>query len=61
MEMPVVYISLRSMFKAFERAGIPEANLCTYCIGGKYPFADYATGLPVGASAQLDLLQVEGS
>ena len=61
MGMPVVYISPQGMFKAFERAGIPEANLCTYCIGGKYPFTDFSTDLPVGVSAQLDLLQVEAT
>ncbi len=59
MEMPVIYISSQSMLKAFERAGIPDSSLCTYCIGGKYPFADSTSGAPAGASAQLNLLNVE--
>lgn len=38
MGMPVVYISTKGMLKVFNRLGIPEENLCTYCIGGKHPF-----------------------
>jgi amidophosphoribosyltransferase len=36
--MDVVYLSLEEMLSAFEKAGMPRQNLCTYCIGGKHPF-----------------------
>lgn len=36
--MPVVYLSVEGMLKAFEMLGINRKNLCTYCIGGKHPF-----------------------
>jgi amidophosphoribosyltransferase len=38
MGMHVVYISSKGMLKVYEELGIPEENLCTYCIGGKHPF-----------------------
>ena len=47
MEMPVVYISTEGMLKAFEEAGIPESSLCTYCIGGRYPFSDFVKSAPL--------------
>ena len=37
-KMPVGYISPRGMSKAFARLGLPDDNLCTYCIGGEHPF-----------------------
>jgi amidophosphoribosyltransferase len=36
--MEVCFLSPEGMLKAFERAGIDRKHLCTYCIGGKYPF-----------------------
>lgn len=38
MGMPVRYLSIKGMLKAFVKAGLPAKNLCTYCIGGKRPF-----------------------
>jgi len=40
MGMQVVYISFEGMLNVYERLGIPQDSLCTYCIGGKYPFHD---------------------
>ena len=60
MKMPVVYISQQSMMKAFEMAGISENSLCTYCIGGRYPFADFVPSIqPTSASEQLNLLNAD--
>jgi amidophosphoribosyltransferase len=39
MGMPVIYISTEGMLKVFKKLGIPERNLCTYCIGGMHPFS----------------------
>ena len=36
--MQVYYLSKDGMFNAFERAGIKQENLCSYCLGGKHPF-----------------------
>jgi len=36
--MPMYYISLEGMLKAYENLGISEENLCTFCIGGEKPF-----------------------
>lgn len=36
--MPIVYISLEGMLKAYKKLGIPKKDLCTYCIGGDHPF-----------------------
>lgn len=36
--MDVHFLSSDGMFKAFERAGMKRENLCSYCIGGEYPF-----------------------
>jgi amidophosphoribosyltransferase len=38
--MPIKYLSVEGMNRAFEIAGIPPKNLCTYCIGGEKPFDD---------------------
>lgn len=38
MRMQVVYISSEGMLNVYKELGIPEENLCTYCIGGKNPF-----------------------
>jgi amidophosphoribosyltransferase len=38
MGMPIIYISLKGMLRVYEKLGIAEENLCTYCIGGKHPF-----------------------
>ncbi len=40
MGMQIVYISSQGMLDVYEKLGIPEGNLCTYCIGGKHPFGD---------------------
>ena len=57
MNMPVVYLSIEGMLRAFERAGVGGDQLCTYCIGGQHPFVDF---IPVeqlkGTTAQLKLL-----
>ena len=34
----VVYLTKEGMLKVFERLGIPSDHLCTYCIGGPYPY-----------------------
>ena len=57
MGLDVVYISPEGMHRAFARAGMPEDQLCTYCIGGQHPFS----GIDVKNQAdepedQLDLL-----
>jgi amidophosphoribosyltransferase len=36
--MRVVYLSVEGMLRAFEKVGLPRTSLCTYCIGGEYPF-----------------------
>ena len=59
MKMPVVYLSPSSMLAAFERAGISQPHLCTYCIGGSYPFAEQAVGDAAKATAQLELLEIK--
>ena len=57
MKMPVVYLSLAGMLKAFKKAGIPENQLCTYCIGGGHPFASFSPiAHTMRATVQLDLL-----
>jgi len=37
-KMPLGYISRGGMLQVFEKLGLPEENLCTYCIGGQHPF-----------------------
>lgn len=37
--MPIYYISLEGMLSAFRDSGINPKDLCTFCIGGKKPFA----------------------
>jgi glutamine phosphoribosylpyrophosphate amidotransferase len=56
MGMPVVYLSPEGMLRAFARAGVFAENTCTYCIGGKHPFAGATPG-----HSQLDLLGEVGS
>ena len=34
----VVYLTKEGMLKVFERLGISSDHLCTYCIGGPYPY-----------------------
>ena len=41
-----------------EKAGIPPGHLCTYCIGGAYPFPDQVAGAAAKATAQLELLEI---
>ncbi|MSR84582.1 MAG: hypothetical protein EXS58_16975 [Candidatus Latescibacteria bacterium] len=55
--MPVAYISVEGMLAAYERSGMPEKNLCTYCIGGRHPFVG-CDGyiMPKVATVQLSLL-----
>jgi len=36
--MPIVYLSIEGMMKAFAEVGLKMNQLCTYCIGGKHPF-----------------------
>jgi glutamine phosphoribosylpyrophosphate amidotransferase len=48
MKMPVFYISIEGMLRAFEKVGIPREDLCTYCIGGKHPFQELASSKPRG-------------
>ena len=55
MGMPVVYISIAGMKRAYERLGLDANRLCTYCIGGDHPFRD-RQALETGAVDQLDLL-----
>jgi amidophosphoribosyltransferase len=38
MGMPVIYISTEGMLEVFNKLGIPEKHLCSYCIGGEHPF-----------------------
>lgn len=38
LEVNVYFLSVSGMFKAFERCGVKRENLCSYCIGGEYPF-----------------------
>ena len=56
MGMPVVYLSPEGMLRAFARAGVFAENTCTYCIGGRHPFAGATPG-----NSQLDLLGEVGS
>ena len=35
----VVYLTTEGMLKVYQRLGIAPDNLCTYCIGGPYPYA----------------------
>ncbi len=54
-EMPVVYLSREGMHKAFARAGLREQDLCTYCIGGRMPFAADGSLMQIADRPQLDL------
>ncbi|VVB80113.1 Amidophosphoribosyltransferase [uncultured archaeon] len=36
--MQVYFLSPSGMFRAFERCGMKRENLCSFCIGGSYPF-----------------------
>jgi len=36
--MQVYFLSPEGMFRAFERAGMRREHLCSFCIGGEYPF-----------------------
>lgn len=57
MGIAVVYISVEGMLRAFAQAGLPERQLCTYCIGGRHPLATCDSYIaPRAATAQLDLL-----
>ena len=55
MGMPVVYLSREGMLRAFERAGLSELDLCTYCIGGGMPFETAGSLIQIGEKPQLDL------
>ncbi len=41
--MPVRFISVRGMLDVFHGFGIPEEDLCTFCIGGEHPFKNLET------------------
>ena len=56
MKMPVVYLSMQGMLKAFERAGLPERDLCTFCIGGRMPYEGAESLIQIGKKPQMDLL-----
>ncbi|MEK6878656.1 MAG: hypothetical protein AABY22_03560, partial [Nanoarchaeota archaeon] len=34
----IYFMNKKGMFNAFERAGIKRKDLCSFCIGGEYPF-----------------------
>lgn len=34
----VYYLSVEGMLKAFKNLGMPNCNLCTFCIGGMHPY-----------------------
>lgn len=36
--METFFLSPEGLFRVFERLGIPRKNLCSYCIGGDFPF-----------------------
>ena len=55
MGMPVIYLSQQGMLEAFERAGLPERDLCTYCIGGRMPLEAAGSLIRIGDRPQLDL------
>lgn len=40
MGMPIRYISPEGMLNVYKKLGVPEEDLCTYCIGGKHPFGN---------------------
>jgi hypothetical protein len=53
----VAYISVAGMLEAYEKSGLPESSLCTYCIGGRHPFAGCEAHVaPKVAAVQLSLL-----
>jgi amidophosphoribosyltransferase len=58
MGMPVVYVSVPGMLRAFERLGMGGEDLCTYCIGGSHPFVDCESIVDEAARSQLDLLKI---
>ncbi len=37
-KIQIKYLPVAGMLHAFERSGIPQNTLCTYCIGGEHPF-----------------------
>ena len=39
MGMNIHYMPYEAMLEVFERMGMPRDNLCTFCIGGRYPFS----------------------
>jgi amidophosphoribosyltransferase len=45
-EMPIHYMSMNGLFKAFKLSGMPRDRLCSYCIGGEHPY-DRITNLTV--------------
>jgi len=51
MGMPIIYISMEGMLRAYEKLGMKPGNLCTYCIGGRHPFGDKQIPLEVCTSA----------
>lgn len=44
--MPVKFLSRAGLNSVFEKVGLPPANLCMYCIGGKAPYVR-KTSLPI--------------
>ena len=57
MGMPVVYLSVEKMLKAYQQAGILKQDLCTYCIGGRHPLEGCSSLKTEAAKAQLSLLE----
>jgi amidophosphoribosyltransferase len=58
MEMPVVYLSRPGMLRAFKKVGVADRDLCTFCIGGRHPFAGSGdASAQLAALAQLSLLE----
>ena len=55
MGLPVIYLSRQGMLDAFVRAGLPERDLCTYCIGGRMPLEAAGSLIQIGDRPQLDL------
>ena len=40
----IVFLTTEGMLKVYQRLGMSPDNLCTYCIGGPYPYAK--AGIP---------------
>ncbi|HCL29748.1 MAG TPA: hypothetical protein DIC52_15075 [Candidatus Latescibacteria bacterium] len=58
MGMPVIYVSVPGMLRAFQHLGLENDDLCTYCIGGDHPFAGCGPLAKEEVKDQLDLLSI---